>query len=329
LESSSSTATERTTVDAFVRLAWRVTHPAPVIVPPLGSPIVADPTFLLPAETPDGRWHLFAHSVWGVHAFTSGDGVRWTTGALVVRHAMRPFLFRDGDTYHLLYERYPRWRLPLSWMPGLRWRSWIARRASRDLVAWSPEVVVLPATLEWHRNALGEAVGNPCLVATDGGVTLYYSASLVRVPDCGFNEPLHIARATAPGLDGPWRLDPSPLVSPDPRDARCNLGAGAMKVLRLADGWVGLHNGIALDPASGRSRSAISVRRSDDGVAWRYAHDEPIVAPTTGWRRRFVYACDARRESSGRWFLYFNGRDHAAMRRGREAIGFVVGEPAA
>lgn len=317
----------RFTVDAFAALAWRVTHPEPVIRPPLGSPIVADPTFLLPADTPDARWHLFAHSIWGVHAFGSDDGIRWTRGALVARHAMRPFLYKEGDRYHLFYERYPPWRLPLLLLPGIGWRSWIARRTSRDLVAWSPETVVLHPSLPWHGNELGEAVGNPCVVRDGDGVTLYYSASLVHVPDCGFNEPLHIGRATARTLDGPWSLDPTPIVSPHPEDPRCNLGAGAIKVLRLADGWVGLHNGIALDHATGRSRSAISVRRSDDGVTWRYAHDAPIVAPDVGWRRSFVYACDVRRDPSGRWLLYFNGRDHAAMRKGREAIGFVVGEP--
>jgi hypothetical protein len=80
--------------------------------------------------------------------------------------------------------------------------------------------------------------------------------------------------------------------------------------------------------ATGTSRSALSVRRSRDGRRWDYAHDEPIVAPTRGWRARFVYACDVRRAPSGRWYLYFNGRDQAPMLAGREAIGFVVADPA-
>jgi hypothetical protein len=261
-----------------------------------------------------------------VHSFTSADGIAWTAHGLVVPHAMRPFVHFDGSAYHLFYERYPSFRLPLSWVPGLRWRSWIAWRSSSDLRRWSPEAVVLRPTLAWHRNALGEAVGNPCVVPTEEGLALYYSASLVRVPDCGFNEPLHIGRATAPALGGPWTADPGPLLSPDPGDARCNLGAGAMKVLRLADGWVGLQNGIAIDERTGRSRSSISVRRSDEGLVWRWAHPDPIVAPDTGWRARYVYACDVRCDhSAGRWYLYFNGRDHAPMRVGREAIGFVVG----
>jgi hypothetical protein len=316
------------TTAEFARLRWRVTHPDPVLLPPRASPIIADPTFLPPAETPDGRWHLFAHSIWGVHHFASGDGVDWHAEGLVVRHAMRAFLHREAATYHLFYERYPPYRLPLSWVPGLGWRSWIARRRSRDLRTWDNEVIVLRPGLAWHRAArLGEAAGNPCVVPLAAGWRLYYSASLVYVPDCGFNEPLHIGYADAPTLDGPWRPHPMPVLSPDARDPRCNLGAGAMRVLRMADGFVGLQNGIAWDPATGRSRSAISVRTSTDGVAWNYAHREPIVAPDGGWRRRFVYACDVRRDAArGRWLLYFNGRDRAPMRSGREAIGFVVAE---
>ena len=322
--------TDRVRTDAFVRLRWRVTHEPSVVQPPAASPIVADPTFLLPHATPDGRWHLVAHSVWGLHHFASADGIAWTRPQLIVRHAMRAFLHRDDDgTYHLIYERYPAWRLPLSWMPGLGWRSWIERRSSRDLRRWSDPVVVLRPSLEWHRApGLGEAVGNPCLVRADDGYRLYFSASLVPVPDCGFNEPLHVGVARAACLDGPWIAEPDPIVSPRPDDPRCNLGAGALKVLRLDDGWIGLHNGIAWDAARGRSRSAVSVRTSSDGRGWDYAHPEPIVTPTTGWRARFVYACDARVDpATGRWYLYFNGRDHAPMRRGREAIGFVVADP--
>src|SRR5262249_4856003 len=139
------------TTAEFARLRWHVSHPEPVVRPPPMSPIVADPTFLPPAETPDGSWHLFAHSIWGVHRFVSDDGIRWTSRGLAVRHATRPFLHRDGATYHLYYERYPPYLLALSWLPGLRWRSWIARRSTRDLVTWQEEVVVLRPSLQWHR----------------------------------------------------------------------------------------------------------------------------------------------------------------------------------
>jgi len=317
------------TVDEFARLRWRVTHRDPVIHAPALSPVIADPTFLLPHETPDGRWHLVAHSIWGLHHFTSSDGVRWSAPRLVVRHAMRPFLVHDGATYHLFYERYPAWRLLVVWLPGWRWRSWIERRSSPDLVTWSRPSPVLRPSLPWHRDGERESVGNPCVVRLDRGWALYYSASLVHVPDCGFDEPRYLGVAWADAITGPWRPHAEPIVSPSADDPRSNLGAGAMKVLRLDDGFVGLQNGIALDTGSGQSRSALSLRTSRDGLTWRYAHDAPIVAPDpdVAWRRGYVYACDVRNDpATARWYLYFNGRDHAAMRRGREAIGFVVAQ---
>jgi predicted GH43/DUF377 family glycosyl hydrolase len=240
---------------------------------------------------------------------------------------MRPYLFRDGATYHLFYERYPAFRLPLTIVRSIGWSSWIEHRTSPDLVHWSMPHTVLRPSLPWHRTlGLGEAVGNPTVIRADPGFVLYYSAGLVRVPDCGFNEPLHIGTAYAETLDGPYRPAPQPVLSPETDDPRCNLGAGAMRVLRLRDGFIGLQNGIALDRETRESRSAISVLRSHDGHVWHYAHPEPIVAPTSGWRARYVYACDARRDPRGRWYLYFNARDQAPMLKGREAIGFVVAD---
>ena len=39
---------------------------------------------------------------------------------LVVRHAMPPYVCRNGGLYHLFYERYPAFRLPLAVVPRAR-----------------------------------------------------------------------------------------------------------------------------------------------------------------------------------------------------------------
>jgi hypothetical protein len=89
----------------FLALRWGEVE-GPLIEPPALSPIIADPSFLLPEEGPDGAWTLAAHSAWGLHLFTSPDGLSWRDRGLVVRNAMRPFLRRfAGDTdYSLLFE---------------------------------------------------------------------------------------------------------------------------------------------------------------------------------------------------------------------------------
>lgn len=313
-------------IAAFVSLAWRVDPQDPVLRPALPSPVLADPTFRAPNESPDGRWHLFAHSLFGIHHATSDDGLTWSRPGLVIRRAMRPFLFDEAGTFHLFYEHPPRLGLLAPWLPRA-WQSWIEQRTSDDLWNWSEPAVVLEPTQAWHRrDSGGEAVGNPCLVRrAGGGYALYFSSSLVRLPDCGFDEPLHIGVAFAENPAGPYRLHPQPILSPSPVDPRCNLGAGSIKVIRLADGLVGLQNGIYRDETSGRSGSAISILKSIDGIEWEYAHPRAILAPTDGWRRSFVYACDARPRPDGTWVLYFNARDDWHWTRGREAIGRAVG----
>ena len=98
-----------------------------------------------------------------------------------------------------------------------------------------------------------------------------------------------------------------------------------MKIFRMDDGYVGLQNKIYRD-RDARSRSAIFVLISADGVSWRPARAEPLLSPVAGWTASHVYACDCRfREAEGLWYLYFNARDGWGIREGRERIGRIVG----
>ena len=150
-------------MEAVQDLAWRECDENPLIHPTFPSPMLADPTFLPPAETPDGVWHLFAHSILGIHHFTSRDGLAWVRckGA-VSRNSLRAFLFVMDSTYYLFYERY----LKLFPFPYL---SRIEARTSRDLLSWSRPSVVLEPSLAWHREGCKGAVSNPCVVAVEDG----------------------------------------------------------------------------------------------------------------------------------------------------------------
>jgi len=94
----------------------------------------------------------------------------------------------------------------------------------------------------------------------------------------------------------------------------------------MDDYYIGLQNKIYRDPA-GRSRSAIFLLRSEDGIARLPARNEPLLAPaSSGWTSSHVYACDCRFcRANGRWYLYFNARDGWRISQGRERIGRVVG----
>ncbi len=305
-------------------LRWNWDSRSPILGPPFPSPIIADPTFLPPDATPDARWHLWAHSLLGVHHHVSDDGISWRRLETVQRNALRAHVVDLGSgtspRYRLLYER-TRAFIPF----GVRWSSRIESRSSDDLRAWSEPVALLRPTLPWHRDAKqGDAVSNPCLVPLPGGRwRLYFSAGLVHVPDCGFNEPAYVGAADGPTPTGPFEVRPSPMLSPDPDDRWGNLGAGAVKVLAVGDGWVGFQNAIGWDTAARRSSSAIRVLTSADGLDWTVT-GEPVLAPTGhGWAASHVYALDVRDTPAG-IRLYANGRTAAHWTRGRERIGLAT-----
>ena len=333
------------TISKFLAICWGGVE-GPLIEPPRFSPIIADPSFLFPEETPSGDWELFAHSAWGIHRYSSADGAEWIDRGLAARNAMRSFIRKipgfdaggenrqGGDfansPYILLYEAYPPMALPLTALPGRRkWRSRIELSASADLKTWSRPETVLEPELSWTRDTvLGDSVSNPCLVRDGepaGAWRLYHSAGLAWIEDCGFCEPRYIGCAVGPSPAGPFAASPAPIIDPSKDSMPGVLGAGSLKAIRLADGWVGLQNKIYRD-AEGNSRSAIFLLRSADGLAWRAASAEPLLAPSAGWTGSHVYACDCRfSEASGLWYLYFNARDGWNLKSGMERIGRVVG----
>jgi hypothetical protein len=202
---------------------------------------------------------------------------------------------------------------------------------SPDLATWSRGSTIILPEKNWARDeALGASVSNPCLIQTGDEWRLYFSASLVWIEDCGFCEPLHLAMATGSSVRGPFTFPERPLPAPRPEPGKPGfgtsvLGQGAIKVLTMEDGYVGLQNKIYRD-SSGSSRSAIFLLTSKDGLTWSQSGDAPLLAPREGWMSSHVYACDCRLdESRGAAYLYFNARDGWRINQGKERIGRIVG----
>ncbi len=303
------------TAQQIADLRWTV-RPEPLLSPPFPSPVIADPTFLPPDETPDGLWHMWAHSLLGLHSYVSAEGLAWNSAGTVTRNALRGQILDMGSGYRLNYEK-TRIFMPL----GLPWSSWIESRTSTDLARWSAPEVLLRPSLDWHRRGRDAAVSNPCLVPRpDGTWWLFYSAGLTQLTDCGFPEPTYIGVATGMGPDGPFEPIPEPLLGPG--DGPASLCAGALKVLPCADGWVGFQNAITWDGS--HSGSEIWVLGSADGLSWGVLSDRPALAPTgSGWMATHVYALDVRDTPVGPR-MYFNARDGYHWTRGRERIGLAT-----
>ena len=314
------------TLRALVTYRWHDESDAPLIHHPRFSPIIADPAVVPPESSPDGLWHLFAHSAWGIHHYLSPDGRSWRDRGIAVRRAMRPWVLLDAGAWHLVYERPLVLGLAATVIPGLQWRSRIEMRTSTDLLHWGRPRTLLEPSLEWSRSTgLGAAVSCPCLVRSGGRFLLYYSAGLVRVPDCGFNEPRFIGLAEADNVEGPYVSFPEPLLSPGTGHAG---GQPEPRVAPRAPPGRRL-GGI-------RERHLLRLRGEQvrppppafrGWIHWDPASARPIVSPGIGWKRSHVYAgCPVVREN-GQVYLYYNGRDDWPLARGRENIGLAIGGP--
>jgi hypothetical protein len=295
---------------AKLPLVWEE-HPLnPLIQPPWPEFLIADPTVLVPADSPDGQWHLFAHGILlGVHHFVSPDGIRWERIGRVVQ-GMRPYIIKE-DGYYLFFEKVTS---PI--------RSAIAFVHSHDLKTWTEPREVLTPSLHWE-GRIARTNGNPCVVRRGGTYWLYYSAGLSWLRDCGFPEPRYVGVARSHRLTGPYEKHPDPILWPSASVPHRNLGAGAIKVLDDPESGtlLGFTNGIFTD-REGRSRSDIRLLASSDGLRWTEVSDTPLVKPTDGWKRALVYALDVRRVGDAFW-MYFNARDGWFL--GRERIGLAVG----
>jgi len=294
----------------YGELVW-TDHPSnPLIEPPRPEWMIADPTVLLPSESPDGRWHLLANSIWGIHHHTSDDGVEWQRGKRLFP-GIRPFITKYESKYYVFNETFLK-----PFVTG------IVARESEDLSEWSEPKIILRPSRPWHGDYF-RACGNPCVIRRGGEFILFYSAGVVFLKDCGFFEPRYIGIARAAGITDPYASDPQPVFSPDPDHPYRNFGAGAIKVVADEQNGVlwGFNNGIYRDE-KGRSRSAIMLLKSEDGENWEQVRDEPIVKPEPGWKRALVYALDIKCDGD-RAYLYYNARDGWFI--GSERIGLAIG----
>jgi hypothetical protein len=113
------------------------------------------------------------------------------------------------------------------------------------------------------------------------------------------------------------------MIPMDESDPWRNRGAGAIKVVydEAKALYYGFNNGIYLDE-EGRTRSAIMLMSSPDGLAWEQVYDRPIVGPGgDGWKKALVYQLDVARIGDEMW-MYYNAR--SGWRVGRERIGLAT-----
>lgn len=270
--------------------------------------VIGDPQVILPGEF-DGRWHMFFIGRGHFYRFDSSDGIRWEFVYDHLWNSGPACVTSDGRTWLAYYTRVT---------AGTAY-STICARTSGDLANWSEPVELLAPQLDWEREGRVVQVRNPNLVMLpDGRFRLYYSGGTVWMHDMNFEEPKYVGFAESDSPLGPFVKHPAPILGPDSTKAYRQHGAGAMKVFAYGDAFLGLANGLYID-ADNHTRSAIDVLMSEDGIDWRDAPYNPILAPSgEGWKQALVYQLDLRWHQGALW-LFYNARE--GWPKAREWIG--------
>lgn len=271
-------------------------HPRnPLVRPPFPSPFIADPSVLAPDISPDRLWHIFAHSLFGLHHYTSQDGISWKHYRFLFPLSIRPYIYSEKGNYYLLYEKLSN----ISKFPY--YDSHLEFRTSTDLFTWSkPTVILIPGS---KKNT-----GNPCLIKHKNIYHLFYSTGLVYLPDCHFCEPEYVIIATSDNLLGPYQH-------------RAQLsGVTSSRVMKLGQKFIGLQTILYFDPSIQRSRAAIRLAHSKNLLDWTQESDF-IIKPDRPWKKSHIYVGDlVKHQDEIR--IYYNARNGWLF--GTESIGLSL-----
>lgn len=314
------------TRDQIKALSFRYYGGNPVLRPFGVNFVVADPSLLLPEEAPDGKFHMFFHTHFGVYDYVSGDGINFAKSLKIVSQALRPNINRTENGYVLYYERTAPVLKTLFTAFGIgKWDSEIRMKTSKDLINWSESkpAVTEAGGLELYES--GRSISNPFYLSDGDTERLYFSCGLTLIKDCGFCEPTYISYAERKAGETEFISSGRPIISPDRDSKYLNLCSGCLKVYKVKDGYIGIQNGLYEE--NGKSRSAILLLESDNGIDFTFV--KPLIEPSFSddrkWMKQFVYASHLV-EHNGKFRIYFNARDTANPIKGRECIGFYEAE---
>jgi hypothetical protein len=319
-------------VGQIPQCSWFPFSDEPVIQGLWYVPRLSCPAFLFPEDTPDGKWHLFAHSWIGIQHYVSDSGILWEPRGVVQVRGKYPFIFKDQGVFHIVYERHGR-RIPFVEKVTRRMKkshvvgSHIEMRTSQDLSVWSEPRVLLeasqiPSSGDYRKKPV---LSHPQLLPIEGGYRLYVGSSKVG------NYPAsarYLCSAASEELDGRYTPESHmPIVEPFPNDPWRNLATGRMSIYRGSDFWIAMQTARYWDAQKKREASAIVLMSSRDGLQWQRIDTKPILVPAErGWASEHIVSCDVRyKQDEACWYCYFSASGERSFGIFKESIGLLIG----
>ncbi len=293
---------------------------------PYITPRLSDPAFLLPDESPDALWHLFAHTWKGVEHYTSTSGLEWKREHTVFLRAHSPFIYKEGSIYYMLFELHSR---------SFRRRgentdsSRIMLSSSSDLSLWSePRKILDSAAIRkssWRGGV--RRVSRPQLIQWEGKYRLYFGAGEAEMYDSKERTGASLMFAESYYLEGPYEIAEKPVIITDPESKYRNLATGSVRIIPCSDAIAAVSCSRYYDRDKKRSKSVMLLSESSDGLSFK---DESVMqfTPDSGWASGYITSCDLRyKENEETWYCYYSadGYPDSKLPIRRESLGLLLG----
>ena len=195
-------------------------------------------------------------------------------------------LVDEAGTFHMFANAFTGW-------PG---KVEFPHLTSTDGVAWTLAASTPAFSSDEVPFAEPGADVSTAFVDDDGTWTLIFQT-------VNFIDASSLGRATAPGPDGPWAIDPEPVLEPGAEGEWDAGGLAWPSVVRTDDGWAMYYAG------ADRPRTpsqAIGLATSTDGVTWT-KHDTPVLLPAAAWEGAGMDRPRVQRTDVG-WVMLYTGR---------------------
>ena len=309
--------------------SWYAYSDEPIQKSPFWKAGLYDPAVIQREDSPDNLWHLFANTWEGIEHYTSQSGFDYRVQHVVLLRGHSPFIFREGNTYYLLYETHDKDYLGMRDKSNRISSSRINMISSTDLKLWSkPRVLLSALDVPYASDYSEPRLSRPQLVMWEGRYRLYFGASHRELYDTGQTCTEYFSYAESDTINGPYVPLKSPIMASDPDSRWSNLALGSIKILPCAQGFAAIRCSFFFDEEERRSRSVMMLLTSEDGIKFE---EKRILMPPIreGWASRYITSCDAvYRSEEKAWYCYFSAND---MGNGdhpflvRESLGLLIG----
>ncbi len=332
---------KRSEIKAYNKLSWYPFSEDPLLKPKWYFPRLSDPTFLLPENSPDNRWHMFAHSWLGIQHFVSDNGLDWSAKKMIELRGHSPFIFYSKGLWYLIYEKHDSTPSSLSFKELKENRgksdsfSRIEIISTEDMEFFSkPTILFDSKDVPFAKTLLKRPrLSRPQLFYDEtNGYRLFFGASHITLSDSKQKATLYFALATSKELLGPYKtVGDAPLFGPSADDKYSSLAVGGIRVVPVKDGYVGFECAFGWDKENNRSVSNLIQIESKDGIKWVQSKKRPLISlPEAGWASRYITSCDVQyMEDDYCYYCYFSGNSTykiGPFKYIRESLGLLLGK---